>query len=87
MNGHSNDYLIGHANSSALTAPDLADRAEANLLALMRADREVQNRHSNAQAMIDLEATEELERGRRRKRRPDPTDDKINEAFKRATSC
>jgi hypothetical protein len=39
------------------------------------------------QAMIDLEATEELERGRRRKPRPDLTDDKINEAFKRATSC
>jgi hypothetical protein len=87
MNGHSNNSLITHANSSALTAPDPANRAAANLLALMRADREVQNRHRNAQAIIDLEATEELERGRRRKRRPDPTDDKINEAFKRATSC
>jgi hypothetical protein len=87
MNRHYNNSLIEHANSSALTAPDLANRAAANLLALMHADREAQNRHRNMQAMIDLEATEELERGRRRKPRPDLTDDKINEAFKRATSC
>jgi hypothetical protein len=37
MNGHYNNSLIEHANSSALTAPDLANRAAANLLALMHA--------------------------------------------------
>jgi hypothetical protein len=87
MNGHSNNSLIEHANLSVLAAADLANKAAANLLAFMRADREVQNRHRHAQAMIGLEATEELERGRRGKRRRDPTDDKINEALKRATSC
>ena len=33
--------------------------SETDLLALMRADREVQNRRSDAQLLIDLEATEE----------------------------
>jgi hypothetical protein len=32
--------------------------SEAELLALMRADREVQNRRRDAQAMVDIEATE-----------------------------
>jgi hypothetical protein len=46
-----------------------------------------QNRRRDAQTTIDLQAAEELERARNRKRRPDPTPDKINETFKRATSC
>jgi hypothetical protein len=66
---------------------DTTSRSEADLLVLSRADCVVQNRHRDAQAMIDLEATEEFERARRRPRRPDPTDDKVNEAFKRATRC
>jgi hypothetical protein len=66
---------------------DTISRSEADLLALTRVDCVVQNRHRDAQAMIDLEATEEFERARHRPRRPDPTDDKVNEAFKRATSC
>ena len=60
---------------------------EANLLALMRAGRIVQNQRRDEQVAIDLEATKALEGARRRTRRPDPTDDKINEAFKWATSC
>jgi hypothetical protein len=63
------------------------NRSEADLLPLMRADLEVKNRRRDARAMIDLEATEQFERARHRLRRPDPTDDRINEAFKRATSC
>jgi hypothetical protein len=66
---------------------DTTSRSEADLLALTRADCVVRNRHRDAYAMIDFEATEEFERARRRPRRPDPTDDKVNEAFKRATSC
>jgi hypothetical protein len=62
-----------------------------DLLALMHAHRLVQNRRKADLADIDLEATKEsappirIERVHRR--RPDPTDNKINEAFKRATSC
>jgi hypothetical protein len=57
--------------------------SETELLALMRADREVQNKRRTEHAAVDLETA-----GRRlRHRSPDPTDDKINEAFKRATSC
>jgi hypothetical protein len=37
----------------------MSDRSEADLLALMRADREVQNRRRDYQAAIDHEATEE----------------------------
>jgi hypothetical protein len=66
---------------------DATGRSEADLLVLTRADCVLQNRHRDAHAMIDLEATEEFERARHRPRRTDPTDDKVNEAFKRATSC
>jgi hypothetical protein len=59
--------------------------SEADLLALVRADRVVQNRRRDRQALKDEEATAELERAKRRPRQPNPTDDKINEAFKRAT--
>jgi hypothetical protein len=60
-------------------------------LAFMRTNGLVQNRRKGDQAAIDLEATKEsvptvrIERVHRRQ--PDPTDDKLNEAFKRATSC
>jgi len=53
----------------------------------MRADCVVQNERRGEWAAIDLEAIRELEGTPRRTRGPDPTDDKINEAFKRATSC
>jgi hypothetical protein len=52
----------------------------------MRVERVVQNRRRDARAMIDLEATDEFQRARHRSRWPDPTDNTINEAFKRATS-
>jgi hypothetical protein len=68
-----------------------ANRSEANLLALMRVDGAVQKRRRDWQELIDLEATEETGSASRIERvhlhRPDPTDDKINEAFNRATSC
>jgi hypothetical protein len=62
-----------------------------DLLALAGADRLVQNGRKADQAAADLEVTKEsvpavrIERVHRR--RPDPTDGKINEAFRRATSC
>jgi hypothetical protein len=68
--------LIGEA--------DTMSGSEAGFLALMRANRLVQNRRKADQAAVDLEATKEFERARPRPRRPDSTDDKINEAFKRA---
>jgi len=55
---------------------------EVDLLALMRADRQAQDRRRADQAALDLETAGP----RRSGRRPDPTDDKINEAFKWATS-
>ena len=58
--------------------------SEVGFLALMRANRPVQNRCKADQAAIDLKATKEFERARPCPRRPDSTDDKINEAFKRA---
>jgi hypothetical protein len=61
-----------------------------DLLTLLRADRLVQNRRKADQATSDLEAIREIVpavRIERVHRRPQPTDDKINEAFKRATSC
>jgi hypothetical protein len=68
-----------------------ASRSEANLPTLTRVDRTVQKRRRDRQEPIDLEATEETGSASRvelvRRRRPDPTDDKINEAFRRATSC
>jgi hypothetical protein len=68
-----------------------ANRSEANLLALMGVDGAVQKRRRDRQELIDLEATEETGSASRVERDhlrwPDPTDDKINEAFKRATSC
>jgi hypothetical protein len=68
-----------------------ANRSEANLPTLTRVDRTVQKRRRDRQEPIDLEATEETGSASMvelvRRRRPDPTDDKINEAFKRATSC
>jgi hypothetical protein len=54
--------------------------SEADLLALMRTDTEVQKRRRVGQAAVHLETA------RPPRYRPDPTDDKINEAFKRATS-
>jgi hypothetical protein len=65
---------------------DLASRTEAALRAVMRADRQAHDKRKTDQAAIDLEATKETVPARR-PRRPDPTDDKINEAFKRATEC
>ena len=65
---------------------DFASRSEAALRALTRAHRQVHYKRRAGQAAVDLEATEETVSARRL-RRPDPTDDKINEAFKRATSC
>jgi hypothetical protein len=56
--------------------------SEADLLALMRADRQVQNKRRVDQADADLETAGP----RPRPRQSDPTDDKINEAFKRATT-
>jgi hypothetical protein len=55
---------------------------EADLLALMRADCQAQNKRRADQTALDLETAGP----RRSGRRPDPTDDKINEAFKWATS-
>jgi hypothetical protein len=57
--------------------------SEADLLALMRRDSEAQKRRRTEHAAVDLETAGP----RPRRRRPDPTDDKINEAFNRATSC
>jgi hypothetical protein len=65
---------------------DLASKSEAALRAPMRSDRQVHDKRRAEQAAVDLEATEETV-PTRRLRRLDPTDDKINEAFKRATSC
>jgi hypothetical protein len=65
---------------------DLASRSEAALRARTRAHRAAQDGRGDKQALLDLEATEETVPARRL-RWPDPTDDKINEAFKRATSC
>jgi hypothetical protein len=65
---------------------DLASRSEAALRAVMRADRQAHDKRKGDQAAIDLEATKETVPARR-PRRSDPTDDKINEAFKRATEC
>jgi hypothetical protein len=59
---------------------------EADLLGLMRPDRDVQNKRKVEQAAVDVEAELAALRAARR-RRPQPTDDKINDAFKRATSC
>jgi hypothetical protein len=57
---------------------ELTDNSEAELLALMRADRLVQSKRHAEQVAVDLEAV-----GLRpRRRHPDPTPDKINEAFK-----
>jgi len=56
--------------------------SEADLLALMRTDAEVQKKRGVEQATVHLETAGP----RPRRRRPSPTDDKINEAFKRATS-
>jgi len=60
---------------------DFASRSEAALRALTRGCIT-----RAGQAAVDLEAIEETVPASRL-RRPDPTDDKINEAFKRATSC
>jgi hypothetical protein len=58
---------------------------EADLLALMR-DQEVRNKRKTEEAAVDVGA--ELEALQAAKRpRPQATDDKINGAFKRATSC
>jgi hypothetical protein len=61
-----------------------------DLLALIRADPLVQNRRKADHAAIDLDATKRsvpaVRMERVHRHRPDPTDDKINEAFKRATS-
>jgi len=65
---------------------DFASRSEAALRALTRAHWQVHYKRRAGQAAVNLEATEETVPARRL-RRPDPTDDKINEAFKRATSC
>ena len=56
--------------------------SEADLLALMRADAEVQKRRDAEQAAVHLETAGP----RLRRHRPGPTDERINEAFKRATS-
>ena len=65
---------------------DFASRGEAALRALTRTHRQVHYKRRAGQAAVDLEATEEtVPAGRLR--RPDLTDEKINEAFKRATSC
>jgi hypothetical protein len=62
---------------------DLTAKSDADLLALMRADRLVQSKRHAEQVAVDLEAV-----GLRpRRRRPDSTPDKINEAFKCATGC
>jgi hypothetical protein len=45
---------------------DLASRSEAYLRALMRTDRQVQNRRRDRQALLDLEATEESAPAKRR---------------------
>jgi hypothetical protein len=55
---------------------------EADLLALMRADREVQNKRGVDEGAVDFERAGP----RPCPRRSDPTDDKINEAFERATT-
>jgi hypothetical protein len=61
-----------------------------DVLALMRADPLVQNRRKADHAAIDLDATKRSVPAVRIERvhphRLDPIDDKINEAFKRATS-
>jgi hypothetical protein len=57
--------------------------SEADLLAVMRADRQAQDKRRADQAAGDPETAGP----RPRRRRPNPTDDKINEAFKQATSC
>jgi hypothetical protein len=58
---------------------------DADLLALMR-DREVRNKRKTEQAAVDVGAELEALHAAKR-RRPQTTDDKINCAFKRATSC
>jgi hypothetical protein len=60
--------------------------SEADPLALMRPDPEVQNERKAEQAAVDVEAELEALRAAKR-RRLQPTDTKINDAFKRATSC
>jgi hypothetical protein len=60
--------------------------SEADLVAVMRADREVQNKRKTERAAARVGAELEGLRAAKR-RRPQPTDDKINGAFKRATSC
>ena len=65
---------------------DFASRGEAALRALTRTHRQVHYKRRAGQAAVDLEATEETVPAGRLCR-PDPTDEKINEAFKRATSC
>lgn len=56
--------------------------SEVDLLVPMRADREMQDKRRAEQAAVDLDAAGP----RLLRRRPDPTDHKISEAFKRATS-
>jgi hypothetical protein len=65
---------------------DLASRSEAALRAVMRADRQAHDKRKADQATIHLGATKETVLARR-PHRPDPTPDKINEAFRRATRC
>ena len=63
---------------------------EADPFALMRTDRLVHKGHEADQVGIQLKGTKEIvpvARIDRVHRRPQPTDDKINEAFRRATSC
>jgi hypothetical protein len=61
-----------------------------DLRGLLCADRLVQNRRKADQVAIDFEAAKEFVPAVQIEcvhRRPHPTDDKINEAFKRATGC
>ena len=60
---------------------DTMSGSEAELLALMRTDAEVQKRRG-----VEEAAVLETAGPRPRRRRPGPTDDKINDAFERATS-
>lgn len=60
--------------------------SEADPLALVRADREAQNRRKAEQAAVEVEGHLEALCAAKRCR-AQPTDDKINDAFKRATSC
>ena len=65
---------------------DFASRSDDALRALTRAHPRVHYKGRAGQAAVDLEAIEETVPASRL-RRPDPTEEKINEAFKRATSC